>query len=371
MIETNILYDFDDLVIKPTVISQIRSRSECDPYTENNMLPLFTAPMDTVVSKDNAEKFINNKITSIIPRGELVDTFSTDSDMWVAYGLEEFKTFFFSNPQFAESPATKMYVLIDVANGHMKDLRDTVGKAKMIFGSKMVLMVGNVANPSTYHELALAGADYVRVGIGNGGGCLTTQQTGVGYPMASLIAECRAIQQLLPREKRAKIVADGGMKKYADIIKALALGADYVMLGSVLNKALESAAETRVELQDGHCSLEEQIEKIKSLQGDFADFLEDWTPEEHVNALLKQGSLFKEYRGMSTKEVQQKWGKAPKTSEGVSRKQKVEYTLAGWTDNFTAYLKSAMSYTGSYTLEEFRKSTLCVVSENAFKRYNK
>ncbi len=62
-------------------------------------------------------------------------------------------------------------------------------------------------------------------------GALTSKNVGVGYPMASLIKECYDISCIL--DKPAKIVADGGMKNYSDIIKALGLGADMVMLGSI------------------------------------------------------------------------------------------------------------------------------------------
>ena len=181
-------------------------------------------------------------------------------------------------------------------------------------------------------------------------GCLTTQQTGIGYPMGSLIQETKLIADTL--NNPAKIVADGGFKKYADIIKALALGADYVMLGSILNKALESAGDTI-----------------------------DYGEQKHVNQYLdntlerfKNGYVFyKKFRGMSTKEVQKSLGnEILKTSEGVVREYKVEYTLQGWAENFEHYLRSAMSYTDSQSLNDFiGEVNTIVISENAFNRYNK
>jgi IMP dehydrogenase/GMP reductase len=178
-------------------------------------------------------------------------------------------------------------------------------------------------------------------------GCLTTQQTGVGYPMASLIAECYAESSKL--DNPAKIVADGGMKSYSDIIKAIALGADYVMLGSILNKTLESCGE---------------------------NFLWKRVSVTQVGAekAYKIGvGVFKKFRGMSTKEVQKKWGSSElKTSEGVVKFQKVEYTVEGWVDNFIHYLRSAMSYSGARNLDEFRlKSEIIIISDNAFRRFNK
>lgn len=181
-------------------------------------------------------------------------------------------------------------------------------------------------------------------------GCLTTQQTGVGYPMASLIEQTKGIADTLSNP--AKIVADGGFKKYADIIKALALGADYVMLGSILNKALESAGTT-----------------INVSDQKFVNQYLDETLQDFKNGV----PFVKQFRGMSTKEAQKSLGnKILKTSEGVVREQKVEYTLEGWADNFEHYLRSAMSYTNSLTLNDFiGEVNTIVISENAFNRYNK
>jgi hypothetical protein len=75
---------------------------------------------------------------------------------------------------------------------------------------------------------------------------------------------------------------------------------------------------------------------------------------------------------MSTKEVQRKWGKKKlTTSEGIVKYNKVEYTLESWIDNFKDYLKSAMSYTNSKTLEEFKESEFIFITENSLKRFNK
>jgi hypothetical protein len=76
---------------------------------------------------------------------------------------------------------------------------------------------------------------------------------------------------------------------------------------------------------------------------------------------------------MSTKEVQRDWGKSDiKTSEGIVKKQKVEYTIPGWVENFSHYLKSAMSYTDALNLNEFVGKPECIeISQNSFNRYNK
>ena len=83
--------------------------------------------------------------------------------------------------------------------------------------------------------------------------------------------------------------------------------------------------------------------------------------------------VYKKFRGMSTKEGQKEWGnKILKTSEGVVRFRKVEYTLDTWVDNFNSYLRSAMSYSDSRTLTEFiNKVEFIKISNHAYKRFNK
>jgi len=164
MIKQDIKFDFDDLLIVPTASSNINSRKEVNVYYENGMLPLFTAPMDTVVSSKNLEIFRTNKINPILPRTERA---FFENDFWMAIGLNEFEDFLQDGAQNID----KRYILIDIANGHMKKLVKLITKAKLLYADKVILMVGNVANPETYRILSEAGADYIRIGIGNGGGC--------------------------------------------------------------------------------------------------------------------------------------------------------------------------------------------------------
>jgi IMP dehydrogenase/GMP reductase len=332
--------DYNDILIKPSVSSDIISRSEIEIYDDNIRLPLFTAPMDTVVDESNSDLFLNNAINVCLPRGE-----KAFADEFESYSLTKFEETFLTQEEALTLGVKR--ILIDTANGHIDKMVDITKRAKDKWGKDLDLMVGNVANAETYRRLSDAGADYIRVGIGNGGGCLTTQQTGVGYPMASLIRECYYASYSL--DKPAKIVADGGMQTYSDIIKALALGADYVMVGSIFNKCLESCGSNYV------------WKKVPI------------TLEGAKKAYGIGMNVYKKFRGMSTKEVQKKWGNdILKTSEGVVRFRKVEYTLDTWVENFESYLRSAMSYSNARNLKEFvDKVEIIKISNNAYKRFNK
>lgn len=325
--------DFNDILLTPAAVSTIESRGEINHYV-NGKLPIITAPMDTVISVDNERKFSNLRINTCLPRGE------KSINGFTSYSLREIFSKYLTN----DLKDNGRY-LIDIANGHMEKLIETTRVLKQRYPN-MTLMVGNVANPETYVLLSEAGADFIRVGIGNGNACSTTVHTGVGFPMASLIKECYDISCTLT--KPAKIVADGGMKTYSDIIKALALGADYVMVGSLFNKAIESCGQN-------------YLWGFKISQDDAETFYEMGLP------------IYKKFRGMSTKEVQKKWGKDKiKTSEGVVRKRKVEYTLNGWVENFEDYLRSAMSYSNAKTLDDFiGKANIIQITDNAYNRFKK
>lgn len=334
-------FDFDDILIEFEDKSSISSRSEIDPYCEDSpFLPIITAPMDTVIDESNQSTFFKNKIRTCLPRGQKSD---------FLYGFESYSLNDFEKEYINETQSfNKRWILIDIANGHMAKLISVTKLAKKKYGDSLYLMVGNVGTPGAYVNLSNAGADAIRVGVGNGNGCLTTKQTGGGYPMASLIYECYI--RSLTLDTAALIIADGGMKDYEDIIKALALGANYVMVGSIFNKALDSAGPT-------------YFMGIKINQH---NRLAKWLHNKNL-------PLKKKFRGMSTKEVQRSWGNTKlKTSEGVVRTRNVEYTIEQWTDNFIHYLKSIMSYTDSRNLSDFiGNANFNLISENARRRFNK
>lgn len=312
--------------------------------------PIFVAPMDTVISKNNMGEFIRNGINVCLPRGQHSEP---NDQVFTSFGIDAFEDLM-DNEIYNYNGAK---ILIDVANGNMPRLHSLIKEFKKLW-PESIIMAGNVGSVFAFHSLANSGCDYIRVGIGGGSGCLTSVHTRVGQGMGSLIQACAA--ERLQREEihHVKIVADGGMQNYGDIIMALALGADYVMLGGLLNKAYESAGEKYVLTKKGNYK---PIDKYLSRHN------------KSVEDLIKDGRIFTNFRGMSTKAVQRLWGKKElKSSEGVVKMNKVEYTLDGWMENFLDYLKSAMSYTGSQSLASFKVTTLVEqITDNVYRRFNK
>ncbi len=349
------LYGLNDITIVPAAISDIESRSECSPYvgmSSDTELPLFAAPMSCIVDDKNFGFFNDKCVNTIIPRNiPLNIRVSLVDSTFCAFSLDEFEGIFCLKIPFDNIS----YVCIDVANGHMKKLLDLCKKAKEIHGDKLVLMAGNIANPDTYLEYAKVGIDYVRIGIGSGNVCTTSANSGVHYPMASLIERCIKYKKYALKhnisskdpgniKSAPKIIADGGFKNFDQIIKALALGADYVMLGEIFAKCEESCGKKH-------------------------------TQQNNIDGYLYHKPQIRDYYGMSTKRAQMELGVTDteklKTAEGIEKQVTIDYTLEQWVDNFKHYLRSAMSYTNSKTLEEFAKCKIEIMSQQSFNSYYK
>ena len=321
MLNKEVLYSLADISIIPAVTTDIRSRSECNPRQPNIegdqnslLLPVIVSPMSCnwVGGISDAGIYRQAGINTVIPRTiDLNIRLHSFENTMTAFSLDEAQ-YVLENVEIKE----RAFMCIDVANGHMLHQIYIGKELKKKFGDRLVLMGGNIANPKTYLEYNNAGFDFVRVGIGGGAACLTSTQTAVHYPMASLLDEIGKIKG------KTKVVADGGISGYSDAIKCLALGADYVMMGKVFTKA--------------------------AIHG------------ERIGSNVS-------YYGMSTKTAQKEMGCLKlKTSEGKYETLTKEYTLEGWAENFNDYLRSAMSYAGARELDTFRTQTLTqVISPNS------
>ncbi|MDK2771571.1 MAG: IMP dehydrogenase, partial [Flavobacterium haoranii] len=130
-------------------------------------------------------------------------------------------------------------VIIDTAHGHTKGVVDVLKAVKAAF-PQLDVVVGNIATPEAAQYLVENGADGVKVGIGPGSICTTRVVAGVGFPQFSAVLEVAAAI----RGTGVPVIADGGVRYTGDIPKALAAGADSVMLGSMLAGTKESPGET-------------------------------------------------------------------------------------------------------------------------------
>jgi len=129
-------------------------------------------------------------------------------------------------------------IVVDTAHGHSRGVIDTVRIIKSLSSAAQVIG-GNIATPDAARALADAGADAVKVGIGPGTICTTRMVAGVGVPQLSAVMEVAQVT----RERGICLIADGGIKYSGDIAKAIAAGADCVMVGSLLAGTEESPGE--------------------------------------------------------------------------------------------------------------------------------
>ena len=437
-------------MIKQTAIG-LASRELANPYNENGFLPLITAPMYSVVDETNYQIFLDNKIQVCLPRNKG----SKDSgNYFTAVSLQEFKDEF-----IGDSTPIRYWPLkrcIDTANGNMPELHNAIRKAKEIHGDNLIIMAGNVASVEAFIELAKTGVDYIRVGIGGGGGCNTTSNTGVGQEnLEELIQSCNRIiknYKLLSRSKQSpnllttlqevdntskvKIIADGissyiklcqekygfNDNGYAAINKLLFAGADLVMVGKLFAQCIESAGEKGILDSTLEVNQIRDLEEFNEDTGanDVGDPYKSYFQVFYNTTPDSKNWVMVKYLGMSTQEEQKKyksehywkwwWGNSKtgsiidetvfynfeelktysskhsfensskyenyysnytkhrliKPSEGSVSWIPVRFLLKDWIKGnseqdsypflmgFENSLRSAMSYAGSKTLEEFK-----------------
>lgn len=352
------MYSLDEIGLIPAATSSIKHRVDINPFY-GNKLPIFVAPMTCLINDKNWGAFKDSAVTPIYP---VRFTSSVDiiHEGWSAVTVETFRNTFLVYPISKEIAAGTYRILIDCANGNMEELFELVRAAKKEYGDKLVVMVGNIANPLTYLECCKAGVDYVRVGIGGGSGCTTSVQTGIHASMPWILEGIKQLKEKVTVVKGdsnikvnlpfkyfleqyagstiTKIIADGGITNPSRAIKCLALGADYVMMGKAFAECKEVNIET-VEQYDG--------------------------PYEKT--------IINHYYGQSSTQGQMdRFGKVKANPEGTDLWVPVTTTLQELTTKFEAALRSAMSYCGAETLKDFiGKVKYEYMSPDEFRAYNK
>lgn len=308
---------YDDVLLIPAY-NHYESRRAVDISNTDKLnkltleLPIMSASMDTITASDMANFMHSKGGIGVIHRFQNIDNNVADfkkcnKKVFVSIGC--------TTAEIERAEALKdagaVYFCVDVAHAHAKYVGSTLKKIRTLIGSNCCIMAGNVATYAGADYLASCGADIIKVGIGGGSVCSTRIKTGFGVPMLTCIQDCARTDR--------SIVADGGIRTAGDVVKALAFGADFVMIGGMLAGTSP-------------------------------------TPGEVVTK--KDGTKVKLYRGMASREAQeafhghmQEW----KTAEGVSLEVPYKETENEIIADILGGLRSGLTYAGASTIAELQR----------------
>jgi IMP dehydrogenase len=219
-------------------------------------------------------------------------------------------------------------IVVDTAHGHSKGVLDAIHTLRRKYPD-LVIVAGNVATGEATRDLIEAGANIVKVGIGPGSICTTRVVAGIGVPQITAIYDCATVA----RQYGVPIIADGGIRYSGDIVKALAAGADAVMLGSLFAGTEESPGESEI----------------------------------------YQGRRFKVYRGMGSIGAMQQGSKdryfqedAQKlVPEGIEGRVPYKGPLADTVYQLIGGIRAGMGYCGAATLKELKENSRFIRITNA------
>lgn len=300
---------YDDVLLLPQ-FSEIESRasisleSELDVSLKFNT-PIIASPMDTVSGQEMAIKLSQLGGVAIIHRyntiEEQCEIIRNVKRIGERVGAAVGTTGDFLERVTRLKNAGVDFICIDVAHGHHRMVYDAITQIRAAFPF-LHIMAGNVATAEGFEALQAWGANSIRVGIGGGSICSTRVQTGHGVPNITALMECAGVAT------SAKLIADGGIKNAGDIVKALAAGADFVMLGSLLAGT-------------------------------------DEAPGEIVESVL-YGMKMKVYRGMASREAQEDWRGKSSAPEGITTKIPYKGPVENIFNDLVGNIKSGLSYTG-------------------------
>lgn len=226
------------------------------------------------------------------------------------------------------------FVVIDTAHGHSEPVMDVVQDIRNTFVG-LDLVAGNVATPEATADLIDLGVDGVKIGIGPGSICTTRVVAGVGVPQLTAVLDCARTA----RERGVPVIADGGIKQTGDIPKALAAGANTVMIGGLFASVEESPGET----------------------------------------ILYEGRKFKSYRGMGSLGAMKKGSKdryfqdaeddiKKLVPEGIEGRVPYSGTLSEVVYQMVGGLRAAMGYTGCSSIDDlFEKASLIQITASGLK----
>ncbi len=283
MISTNIGLSFDDVLLVPGY-NGIKSRQNVTTSVELKGktfdIPLISSNMDTITGVDMANAMSELGGMSILHRFMSVDEnvalfkkLKAPGKVGVSIGLGK------EGMARAEAliAAGADIICVDVAHGHSKEVNRTIRLLRDSHGDNILVIAGNVATYAGADYLAAAGADVIKVGIGSGSVCTTRLKTGFGVPQLTAIQECRKVDRTL--------ISDGGTKSPADAVKALAAGADFVMLGGMLAGSDETPGQAVGKVGAGGAEI--KVKRFRGMasreaQEDFMGGMSEWKTAEGV-----------------------------------------------------------------------------------------
>ncbi len=316
---------FDDVLIVPRR-SAIRSRQDVSVCTRLSRrielgIPVVAANMDTVCEHEMAAAMarlggigIVHRFMPIGAQADQIDMVKdAGADLVVGAAVGTDRDMLERAKSLVAAGADAL--VLDIAHGHSDHAIDGVRALKDHFAD-IDVVAGNVATYDGAADLADAGADAVKVGVGPGGVCTTRTVAGVGVPQLTAIADIAPVG--------VPVIADGGIRSSGDIAKALAAGASTVMVGSMLAGTKESPGE----VEQGSAGLQKRIRGMASFEA------------VQARADRSGEDLDEEYLSY----------RAP---EGVEGTVPYKGEVSKLVHQLMAGLRSAMSYTNARTLGEF------------------
>lgn len=326
---------YDDVLLMPAY-SDIKSRSEVTIETDlgNGLvldMPILASPMDTISESAMAIEVgklggaaVIHRYNSIEMQARLIslsrDISKSSHKLRINVGAAVGVSGDYIKRAKACVDAGATFICVDVAHGHHAMMKEALSELRKTFGNSFHIMAGNVATLQGINDLSDWGADSVRCNIGGGSICSTRIQTGHGLPGLQTIFDCAET------DRDVTIIADGGIRNSGDMVKALAAGADVVMCGSLLSGTDESPGKVFEE----------------------AD-----------------GSRWKSYRGMASKEAQVNWRGKYSSFEGVSTKVPYRGSVRGIIEDLERGIRSGLSYSGARSISELQSKAEFVMQTSA------
>lgn len=324
---------FDDVLIVPK-FSNIESRSQVDLSTDLNglelSLPIISANMDTVTEADMCEAMSKAGGIGCYHRFYKGGFNKPNVPYIYSFGLGDSEQ---QRVDYMHDSGHRLFCL-DVAHGAQQQVVDCASRFKKNYPNAW-LMVGNFASAESLQEFLKRCGGYrpncVKVGIGGGSACITRQKTGVGIPQLNAVMECGVIASAF----NVSMISDGGHRTSGDIAKALAAGADAVMLGGMLAGTDETPGE---------------IITVTDTVLKYSEYNDTTRPR-----TVKVGQ-FKVYRGSASKDSYADQNKDWSTAEGESFKVPYKGSASSILEDIKGGLKSAFSYVGAMNLVEFQNN---------------